>query len=370
MFAKTLLTLSLIVPLAAEVPAIATDGLSPQDALKHMQVPDGFAVDLVAGEPAVVQPIAMCFDARGRLWVAEGLTYPKRAPEGQGEDKILIFEDTDGDGTFDSRKVFAEHLNLVSGLEVGFGGVFVGAAPYLLFIPDKDGDDQPDGAPQVLLDGFGYQDTHETLNSFIWGPDGCLWGCHGIFTNSRVGAPGTPDGQRVPLNAGVWKFDPRTKKFEVVAHGTSNPWGLDFNDWGDAFVEACVIPHLWHIIPGGHYERQAGSDFNPAIYDPIKTIADHLHYTGNIADHAHWNGREGGVEPASVSEAGGGHAHSGFAICLSDAFPKEFRNDAFFFNIHGHRMNHDLLVRNGSGWTGKHGKDLVMSYDQWFLGVS
>jgi putative heme-binding domain-containing protein len=135
-------------------------------------------------------------------------------------------------------------------------------------------------------------------------------------------------------------------------------------------VEACVIPHLWNMIPGGYYQRQAGSDFNPYIYDPIPTIADHLHYTGNIADHAHWNGREGGAEPESVSEAGGGHAHSGFAICLSDAFPKDFRNDAFFFNIHGHRMNHDLLVRNGSGWTGKHGKDLVMSYDQWFLGVS
>lgn len=366
---KTLLILALLSPvLGADLASPATGGLSPEEAVARMQVAEGFAVDLVAAEPDIVQPIAMCFDARGRLWVAEAVTYPQRAPEGQGTDRILILEDGDGDGKFETRKVFAEKLNLVSGLEVGFGGVFVGAAPYLLFIPDADGDDRPDGEPRVILDGFGYQDTHETLNSFIWGPDGWLWGCHGIFSHSKVGVPGTPDERRIPLNAGVWRFHPVTKTFEVVSHGTSNPWGLDFNDWGDAFVEACVIPHLWHMIPGGHYQRQAGVGFNPAIYDPIPTIADHQHWTGSISEHAHW-GHENAVNRA-VSDAGGGHAHSGFAICLSDAFPASFRNDAFFFNIHGHRMNHDKLVRNGSGWTGKHAPDVMLSNDQWFLGVS
>ena len=165
-------------------------------------MPKGFTVTLVAGEPDVVQPIAFTIDDRGRLWVAEAYTYPVRAPEGQGKDRILIFEDTDGDGTFDNRKVFIERLNLVSGLEVGFGGVWVGAAPYLLFIPIKDGDDKPAGPPQVLLDGWGYQDTHETLNTFIWGPDGWLYGCHGVFTHSNVGKPGTPDAERTPINAG------------------------------------------------------------------------------------------------------------------------------------------------------------------------
>lgn len=368
MLRNPLCLIALATSLAAEPPPMATTGLSPTDALQRMKVPAGFEVDLIAAEPDVMQPIAMCFDARGRLWVAEGLTYPKRAPEGQGQDKLLIFEDTNGDGKFDSRKVFAEGMNLVSGLEAGFGGVFVGAAPYLLFIPDRNGDDKPDSEPQILLDGFGYEDTHETLNSFVWGPDGWLWGCHGVFTNSRVGKPGSSKENRVPLNAGVWRMNPVNQQFEVVSHGTSNPWGLDFNDWGDAFVEACVIPHLWHMIPGGHYQRQAGADFNPAIYDPIRTIADHAHWTGNIADHAHW-GHEGGIS-AAVSDAGGGHAHSGFVICLTDAFPPEFRNDALFFNIHGHRLNHDELVRNASGWTGQHGKDLLMTYDQWFLGVS
>lgn len=343
-------------------------GVPLKEAAGKMKVPAGFAVDLVAGEPDVVQPIAMCFDARGRIWVVEGLTYPQRAKEGEGKDRIVIFEDADANGSYETRKVFAEGLNLVSGIETGFGGVFVGAAPYMLFLADKDGDDKADGQPEVLLDGFGYQDTHETLNSFIWGPDGWLYGCHGVFTHSKVGKPGTPDKERVPINAGIWRFHPVTKKFEVFAWGTSNPWGLDFNDRGEAFCEACVIPHLWHIIPGGYYQRQAGSHFNPAIYEPIETIADHRHWVGDIREHAHW-GHENEI-PKNVSEAGGGHAHCGFVVCLSDALPAEFRDSAIFFNVHGHRLNRDLLVKQGSGYVGKHAPDVMLSNDQWFLGVA
>lgn len=338
------------------------------EAAGRMKVPPGFAVDLIAGEPDVVQPIAMCFDARGRIWVAEGLTYPKRAEEGKGSDRIVIFEDADANGSFETRKVFAENLNLVSGIETGFGGLFVGAAPYFMFLADADGDDRADGEPKILLDGFGYHDTHETLNSFIWGPDGWLYGCHGIFTHSRVGKPGTPDPERIPINAGIWRYHPVTQRFEVFAHGTSNPWGLDFNDRGEAFCEACVIPHLWHIIPGGFYQRQAGSHFNPFIYEPLETIADHRHWVGDIKDHAHW-GHENAI-PKNVSEAGGGHAHCGFAVCLSDSFPKEFRDSAIFFNIHGHRLNRDVLERKGSGWVGKHAPDVMFAKDLWFLGVA
>ncbi len=267
------------------------EGLQPLDAAAAMTVPEGFHVQLAAGEPLVHQPIAMAFDHRGRLWVAEAHTYPIRAPEGQGEDRIIILEDTDQDGDFDSRKVFIEGLNLVSGMEVGFGGVWVGAAPYLMFIPDRDGDDQPDGKPEILLDGFGYHDTHETLNAFIWGPDGWLYGCHGVFTHSKVGKPGTPDERRTPLNCGVWRYHPVRHEFEMFARGTSNPWGVDFNEYGQAFITACVIPHMYHIIQGARYQRQGGQHFNPHLYDDIKTIADHAHYAGNIRDHAWWGRR-------------------------------------------------------------------------------
>ncbi|HEV3138160.1 MAG TPA: PVC-type heme-binding CxxCH protein, partial [Pirellulales bacterium] len=118
-------------------------GLPPEEAARQMVVPEGFSVTLAAGEPDVKQPIAMAYDDRGRLWVAEAYTYPIRAPEGQGKDRILIFEDADGDGRFEKPKVFMEGLNLVSGIELGFGGVWIGAAPHLLFVPDRNGDDRP-----------------------------------------------------------------------------------------------------------------------------------------------------------------------------------------------------------------------------------
>src|SRR5262245_27249383 len=112
--------------------------------------------------------------------------------------------------------------------------------------------DVPAGA-EVLLDGWGYEDTHETLNSFIWGPDGWLYGCHGVFTHSNVGKPGAPDSERTRLNAGVWRYHPTKKNFELFAEGTSNPWGIDFDEHGQCFIEACVIPHLFHMIQGGRY---------------------------------------------------------------------------------------------------------------------
>ena len=377
------------------------EGLSPADAAKNMSVPAGFRVQLAAGEPMVHQPIAMCFDHKGRLWVAEAHTYPIRAEDGEGQDKIVIFEDTTGDGVFDTSKVFIEGLNLVSGLEVGFGGVYVGAAPYLMFIPDRDGDDVPDrdaGEPggvspgrnssgndqstslqfpkdvppgaTVLRDGFGWQDTHETLNSFIWGPDGWLYGCHGVFTHSKVGRPGDADKDRVPVNAAVWRYHPKKDIFETFIYGTSNPWGVDFNDRGQAFITACVIPHLWHVIQGGRYHRQGGQHFNPYTYDDIKTIADHAHYVGDIGDHAWW-----GHEPRAAggtADAGGGHAHCGAMIYLGDNWPDEYRNQLFFHNVHGNRINCDILepVAASSAFVGHHGKDLMLANDHYFRGIN
>jgi putative membrane-bound dehydrogenase-like protein len=333
----------------------AHEGLSPDEAARAMTVPPGFRVSLFAGEPDVVQPIAMAIDDRGRIWVAEAYSYPRRVADRDARDRILIFEDTDNDGKFDRRTVFAEHLNLVSGLEVGFGGVWVGAAPQFLFIPDKNGDDRPDGPPQVLLDGWGQHDTHETLNSFCWGPDGWLYGCHGVFTHSQVGKPGTPESKRVPINAGIWRYHPVRHEFEVFAHGTSNPWGIDFDARGQLIITACVIPHLYHMIQGGRYERQAGQHFNPFTYDDIKTIADHRHYPGANPHAA--NGR--------ADASGGGHAHAGAMIYLGGSWPAEYNGSLFMNNIHGARLNRDVLTPSGSGFIGSHAPDFLLANDRW-----
>lgn len=350
-------------------------GLSPEETLKRMTPPEGFTVDLIAAEPELTQPIAMCFDARGRIWVIEGHTYPQRM-EGewnQGKDRILILEDTDADGSFETRKVFAENINLASGIEVGFGGVYVGAAPYLLFFPDQNGDDKPDGDPEILLDGWAWQDTHETLNAFTWGPDGWLYGCHGVFTHSNVGRPGCTEEERQPINAGVWRFHPVSKQFEIFAHGSSNPWGVDFNAHGDWFISACVIPHFYHLSEGGRYFRQAGQHFDPFTFDDIKTIADHSHYAGDMR--ILWKERKGGNANAAAADinftnaVAGGHAHCGLAIYDAPEFPAAYRGLAFFNNLHGHRIVSERLESDGSGYTARHMPDFVFSHNHDYVGV-
>jgi putative membrane-bound dehydrogenase-like protein len=358
-------------------------GLPPEQAAREMTVPPGFKVHLFAGEPDVRNPIAFCLDDRGRVWVVEGMTYPQRAPEGQGKDRILVFEDTNGDHRFDRRTVFMEGLNLVSGIEYGFGGVWVGAAPYLYFIPVAEGDSpKPAGKPQAVLEGWGWQDTHETLNTFRWGPDGWLYGCHGVFTHSHVKPVGAPDTERQFINAGIWRYHPTKKKFEVFAEGTSNPWGMDFDERGQILMEGCVIPHLWHMIQGARYHRQGGQHYLPSrdeiqrndpdyfkqdftvraprqplaqhVYDDIKTIADHVHYAG-ARPHA------GNSRSASM---GGGHAHAGLMVYLGGSWPEQYRGKVFINNIHGARMNMDILERKGSGFVGRHGPDFLIANDK------
>lgn len=333
-------------------------GVSPEKATEIMTLPPGFKAQLVAGEPDIVQPIAFTIDSRGRLWVVEGMTYPLRAEEGKGQDRILIFEGDDGKGHFTHRSVFAEGLNLVSGIEVGFGGVWVGAAPYLMFIPADINADQPKplGEPQILLDGFGYQDTHETLNTFCWGPDGWLYGCHGVFTQSSVGKPGASAQDRVHINCGIFRYHPTRHVFERFCEGTSNPWGVDFDDKGQCFIEACVIPHLWHMIQGAHYQRQGGHHDNPYLYEDITTIADHVHYAGTHGPHA-GNGRS--------DAAGGGHAHAGLMCYLGGSWPQQFVGQLFMNNIHGARINMDIPAPQGSGFVGHHGADFILFNDLW-----
>ncbi len=374
-------------------------GLSATDAAAKATLPPGFKMHVFAAEPDLVQPIAFALDSRGRVWVAEGLTYPRRhgvppaekRPPGDdlskpsagqrqdifnGTDRILVLEDTDGDHHFDKKTVFLDHLNLVSGLEVGFGGVWIGAAPYLMFVPVSDWDNpKAAGDPRILLDGWNFTvDTHETLNTFTWGPDGWLYGCHGVFCPSHVGKPGSTYAERQWCDAGVWRYHPIRHKFEIFTEGGSNPWGIDFDERGQLFAEMCVIPHFWHMIQGARIERQGGQHYpvgpdetrrysagkgkpvHPHIYDDIKQHGDHLHWAGNRGPHAA-NARSDAV--------GGGHAHAGVLCYLGESWPAEYRGALLIGNIHGQRLNMDLPVLSGSGYVGRHGKDFLNFNDTW-----
>lgn len=335
---------------------------TPLEAAKTMQVPKGFNVTLFAGEPDIKQPIAFCIDDRGRLWVAEANNYPdKKAGK---KDRIIILDDTDGDGRHDKRIVFYDKLEYVSGIEVGFGGVWVMSIPNFYFIPDADYNGVPDGEPVVLLDGFGtHANSHTIANGFAWGPDGWLYGTHGITNWSLPGKPGTPKEKRRRFEGGVWRYHPVRHVWEPFAIGTTNPWGVDWNEYGHAFVCNCVNPHLFHIIQGAHYEPARNRPTGRFAYERIPTIADHLHFTNTKTIRA-------GIGTPEEDAAGGGHAHSGTMIYLGDNWPAKYRGDVFMNNIHGRRINHDRLARKGSGYAASHAPDVMRARDPWFVGVT
>ena len=335
--------------------------LSPQESLARITVPDGFHVTLFAGEPDVRRPIAFDFDDRGRLWVVENYSHPDCQSD-SGTDRILILEDTDNDGQFDRRKVFWDKGRYLTGIAVGHGGVWIANTPELAFIPDRDRDDEPDSDPVILLDGF-HRSENNVLNNFHWGPDGWLYGAIGLSTPSSVGKPGTPDKERTQISRGIWRFHPVRQEFEVVAQGMVNPWGADFNEFGDLFTTNTVIAHLWHIVPGMYCQRRDREFDNPYVYRRIQSIANHLHWGGD-----QWESSREVNERNSV--AGGGHAHCGAMIYLGDNWPKEYRGNFFTLNMHGNRVNCDQLVPNRSTYVGVHADDFLFGNDPWFRGLS
>jgi putative membrane-bound dehydrogenase-like protein len=341
---------------------------TPEEALASIQLPEGFRASLFAAEPDVQQPISLTTDERGRLWIAENYTYAESQVNFAKDlrDRIVILEDADGDGRFDKRTVFWDQAQKLTSVEVGFGGVWALCAPQLLFIPDRNHDDVPDGPPIVVLDGWDDGAIrHNIVNGLKWGPDGWLYGRHGILATSAVGKPGASDSQRVRINTGIWRYHPTREAFEAVAHGTTNSWGFDYDDHGQMFFINTVIGHLWHVVPGAHYRRMYGSDFNPNLYQLIEQTADHFHWdTGEV-----WSDiRKIGVSP-TTSQAGGGHAHSGLMIYLGNNWPPQYRNTMLTVNFHGHRLNNDRLERKGTGYVGRHAADLCFIGDRWFRGI-
>lgn len=362
----TLLALIAFGPLAAwaqDKPAAADKPLPPDQAAAAWQLPPGFKATLFAAEPEIVQPMAFTFDDRGRLWVVECLSYPTWNEDGKGNDRITILEDTDHDGRHDKRTVFFDQGVNLSSIEVGFGGVWLTAVPNLIFIPDKDSDDKPDGPPQIVLDGWDLKARHNVVGNLAWGPDGWLYGCNGILSNSKIGKPGAGDDKRVTMNCGVWRYHPVRHQFEAYAHGTTNPWGLDWDERGQMFITNCVIKHIFHVVPGAHFVRMFGQDINPHSYGLIESCADHQHWAGG-----HWTSSRGGE--GAHGDAGGGHAHSGCMIYLGDNWPAEYRGNAFMVNLHGQRLNRDILQREDSSYVASHGEDEFFSKDPWFRGVA
>ena len=255
--------------------------VSPRAALASFKVPDDLQLELVLAEPIVRQPVSISFDERGRLWVVQYLQYPYPAGlkmvshDGvwravydkvppppphhfRGKDKITIHEDTDGDGVFDRHKTFVDGLNIATSVARGRGGVWVLNPPYLLFYPDRDNDDVPDGDPEVHLQGFGLEDTHSVVNSLQWGPDGWLYAAQGSTVTGHVTRPGLDAGKEPVHSMGqlIWRYHPETRRYEVFAEGGGNAFGVEIDAKGRIYSgHNGGDTRGFHYVQGGYYQK-------------------------------------------------------------------------------------------------------------------
>lgn len=328
-------------------------------------VPEGFKVGVFAAEPAVRNPIAMTWDHRGRMWVAENFTYAENGVRYDMalRDRVLILEDADQDGVAEKPKVFLDTVQRLTSVEVGRGGVWLMCPPQLLFVPDADEDDEADAAPVAVLDGFevGESNYHNLANGLRWGPDGWLYGRCGHSCPAKIGVPGTPEAERLPMKGGIWRFHPERAVAEVVVHGTTNPWGHDWDKHGEGFFINVVNGHLWHLIPGAHCKESFGTPMHPLVFDRMDTIADHWHFDTK----GKWSDSRDGA----ANHLGGGHAHVGMMIYQGAGWPEGYRDRLFTLNLHGKRANVERLERLGSSYVGRHEPDFLIAADKWFRGT-
>lgn len=340
-------------------------GFAPAEAAKRMKLPPGFTVSVVAHEPMIRQPLSLSFDDRGRLWVLQYLQYPNPAglkpvsqdqylrtiwdkvpeppPHGpKGVDRITILSDPDDQGRYRQSKDFVTGLNLASGFCLGNGGVYVVQPPYLLFYPDKNADDVPDGDPDVLLKGFGLDDTHSMANSLQWGPDGWLYGAAGSTSTCKIANPAKPQ-EIVEFQQGIWRYHPKTKQFELFSEGGGNTFGLDFDKHGQVIAGTNYGGFaMLHQMQGAYYVKgfsKHGPLHNPHTYGYF----NHVPY----------------------KDFKGGHVTCGGIVYQGDTFPTEMHDQYIAGNLLSSAVYWHRMTRDGSTFKSTHGGDLLIANDTW-----
>jgi putative membrane-bound dehydrogenase-like protein len=319
--------------------------LSPAESMKHLVVPRDFEPRLFAAEPEIVKPIAMTWDHRGRLWIAETFDYPNEMqPEGSGRDRIKICEDTDGDGRADKFTVFADKLSIPTSLVCYRDGVIVSQAPDMLFLRDTNGDDRADER-KVLFTGWGTRDTHAGPSNLRWGLDNWVWGMVGYS-----GYRGTVGGERHNFRQGFFRFKPDGSKLEFLRNTNNNSWGVGFSEEGIAFGStANGCPSVYLPIPNRYYERVRG--WSPAVLGNM-AINNRMYPITDKVRQVDWHG--------------GFTAGAGHAIYTARTYPQHYWNrTAFVTEPTGHLAATFLLERQGSDFTSHNSWNLVASRDEW-----
>ncbi|MCP3914324.1 MAG: c-type cytochrome [bacterium] len=318
--------------------------LAPDASRVRMVAPPGMRVELFAAEPDVRKPIAMAWDERGRLWVAETIDYPNEREDGAGHDRIQIVEDTDGDGRADRFTVFADGLSIPTSLTFSGGGVVVAQAPDTLFLRDTDGDDRADERT-VLFSGWGTGDTHAGPSHLRYGLDNWIWGSVGY-----AGFRGVVGDVERRFGQGFYRFRPDGSELEFLASTTNNTWGLAFSEEGFVFGStANGNPSVHMAIPNRYYEPLGG--WSPGALQTIAETLDFHPITTGVRQ---------------VDYHGKFTAAAGHALYTARAFPREYWNRVAFVNAPtGHLVQRFLLEPDGTHFVARDGWNLVASDDEW-----
>jgi putative membrane-bound dehydrogenase-like protein len=318
--------------------------LSPRESMKHLSVPGGFQVELFAAEPVIRRPVAITWDERGRAWIAETVDYPNnRQPEGKGNDRIVICEDTDGDGRADKVTVFADNLSIPTSMVHANGGLIVAQAPHMLFLKDTDGDGKAD-VRKVLFTGFRTYDTHAGPSNLRLGHDGWIYATVGY-----AGFNGDVGGKRHKFGQGLFRFKPDGSELEFLGSSSNNTWGLGLDETGEVFYSTANGEHSSHLaIPNRYFEGVRGLLGKG---------------TARMADH--WK-----IHPLTairqVDFHGGFTAAAGHAVYTARQFPKPYWNRiAFVCEPTGHLVHMCLLEKKGSGYVTRDRFNLLASTDEW-----
>lgn len=320
--------------------------LTPEESKKLIQVPLGFKLELFASEPDIINPIAMEWDEKGRLWVIETVDYPNtvRDDKGVGDDRIKICEDTNGDGKADKFTVFAENLNIPTSMAFANGGIIVSQAPHFLFLKDTDGDGKAD-VKKIIIDGWGTFDTHAGPSNLRYGYDNLIWGAVGYS-----GFEGTIAGENRNFKQGVYRFKPDVSSFEFMTSTTNNTWGLGFTENNDVFASTANNTHsVFMGIPNKAIDGLQGAQF-----------------TGSMKIDGHYAMHPITDKVRQVDVFGGFTAASGHSFYTARNYPKEFWNQvAFVCEPTGHLVHIARLEKEGAGFVEKDSWNLFASADEW-----
>ncbi|MBK8504363.1 MAG: c-type cytochrome [Saprospiraceae bacterium] len=316
----------------------STEYLYGDDALSQLHVPPGYKIELFASEREftdLANPVQMSFDNKGRLWVAVMPSYPHYKPgDARPNDKLIILEDTDGDGKADKQTTFADGLHLPIGFEFAPEGVYLSQAPNLVLLSDTDGDDKYD-KKEILLSGFDDHDTHHAISAFVADPSGALFMGEGVFLHTNVE---TSYGPVRATNGGFYRYQPQRHQLERTAQlSIPNPWGIAFDDWGEHFFAETSGPDVRWMLPGSVKPRYGVA----------------THKSVNLIEDAHR------VRPTS-----------GLEFVSSRHFPDEVQGDLLINNTIGFLgMKMHTMVDDGTGYKSRHELDLVKGDDKNFRPV-